>query len=123
MELYKVLREVGASDESATAAAQSVVGSAELATRADLTALRSELRTEIAELRSELRTEIAKLRGELRTEIAELRLELRTEIAQVRVEVANTRTAMERLGRRIIMWNAGTVLGGMAIMAAMLRLL
>ncbi len=50
---------------------------AEMATRSELAAVKTELRTEIAGVR----TEITGLRGELRTEMADLRGELRTEIA------------------------------------------
>ena len=44
----------------------------EPATKADLDALRLELRGEMAELRGSLRVEMAELRSEVRTEIADL---------------------------------------------------
>ena len=77
-----------------------------LATKADLTVLRTdmdarfamvdarfvalsaELRGEMAELRGDLRSEMAELRGDLRGEMAELRGELRSEMAtQTRILV------------------------------------
>jgi ribosomal protein L29 len=62
------------------------VGWHDVATKADLQALRAELRGEMAELRGELRGEIAELRGEM----AELRSELRGEMAELRGEIQNT---------------------------------
>ena len=43
----------------------------DVATKADLGVLSSELRAEMSQLRGELRAEMAELRGELRTEIAD----------------------------------------------------
>ena len=51
-----------------------------VATKADISDLRTELKTEIGNLRTELKTEIGDLRTELKTEIADLRTELKTEI-------------------------------------------
>ena len=55
------------------------VGWADLATRADLAALGSELRGEMAELRGELKGEMAEVRGE----IAELRAEFRSQLPRL----------------------------------------
>lgn len=47
----------------------------ELATKADVTAVRTDLKAEIAAVRTELKAEIAALRADLKTEIADTRAE------------------------------------------------
>lgn len=64
--------------ESEMAFAQDV-----LATKNDLSAVRSDLKGEIAAVRSELMAEIAAVRGELKAEIAAVRGELMAEIRGV----------------------------------------
>ncbi len=54
------------------ALAEALVG-ADLATKSELYATKSELRAEMAALRTELKAEIAELRTELRTEIGSVR--------------------------------------------------
>lgn len=79
-------------------------GRAEVATRADLTLLRSELRGEMADLRGEFRMDMGRLRqdfgelrgdfGELRGEFGELRGEfgvLRGEFGELRGEIGELR--------------------------------
>jgi len=91
-ELYQALRSAQVPDDQATAAAQSVVSPEGLATKVDM----AELRTELAALRGELSTEIAAVRGDLRAE-------------------------MHALGRRIIMWNTGTLIAVASIVFAIVR--
>ena len=68
----------------------------EVATKSDLSELKSDLRTEMAGLRTELHTEMAGLRTELRTDMAGLKSDLRTEMAELRsdlhTEMADIRT-------------------------------
>ena len=58
-----------------------------LATKADLAAMRGDIRTEMAELRGELRADNATLRGEMTTDNAKLRGELKDEISNLRSEL------------------------------------
>ena len=92
-EVYDAFRSAGVSDEQATAAAQAIPLTDELATKADLREVHAEigeLRAEIGELRAEigeLRAEIGEVRTELRAEIGEVRTELRSEVGGLRAEV------------------------------------
>ena len=89
----EALEQSGFSREQAKGAAKALnntVGE-ELATKADLAQLSTELRAEIAEssaeTRTELRAEMAQLGTELRTEMAQLGTELRAEMAQLGTEL------------------------------------
>jgi actin-like ATPase involved in cell morphogenesis len=66
----------------------------DIATRQDLTGLRSEIKSDITELRTELKSDIAELRSEFKADVAELRSELKSDIAELRLEV---RTDIARL--------------------------
>ena len=73
--LYKAFIEVGASEQSATKAAEDVIQVSQLpqlATKADLAILRSELSSEITTVRGE----IATLRGDVAASIANLETRL-----------------------------------------------
>jgi predicted nucleic acid-binding Zn-ribbon protein len=93
LRLSRTLRDKGHfTSEQAEALAEALgeASQGDLATKADLAGvwteiaeLKTELKTEIAELRTELKTEIA----ELRTEIAGLRTELKSEIAEMRTDL------------------------------------
>jgi hypothetical protein len=76
LKVAKRPREAGFTEpqaEAVVAAVQEATGGADLATKADIAELRTELRADIAELKAE----IAELRTEVRAEIADLRTELR----------------------------------------------
>jgi hypothetical protein len=62
--------------------------------KGDIAAVRTELKTDIAAVRTELKGDIAELRTELKTGIAGLRTELKGDIAGVRLEVASLRSEM-----------------------------
>jgi hypothetical protein len=68
--------------DTAEALAEATAG-AELATAADLTALRTEVKAEIAALRVELKAEIAAVRAELKAEIELLRRDLTIRLGSV----------------------------------------
>lgn len=102
----------------------------DVATKADLVLLRSDVRAEMAVLRTEmavLRADMAELRVELRTEVAqlrtemaELRTELRTEMAELRTEFRTGLADLEaRLQRSIVTW----LLTGMGIQTAVVGVL
>lgn len=90
LKYIKNLENVGFPREQAEAQVQLVIDSFQenIATKSNLTDVKSELKAEIGEVRSELKTEIAELRSELKTEIAELRSELKAEIAELKSEFA-----------------------------------
>jgi len=80
LKVAKRLRAAGFTEpqaEAVVAAVQEATEGADLATKADIAELRTELKAEIAELRTEFKAEIADLRSELRQ--AELRLEAKIE--------------------------------------------
>ncbi len=92
----EALEQSGFTSEQAKGAAKALnntVGE-ELATKADLAQLGSELRTEMAESSTELRAEMAQLGTELRAEINELRVEMAETRAELRAEIAETRTEL-----------------------------
>ena len=92
----EALEQSGFTSEQAKGAAKALnntVGE-ELATKADLAQLGSELRTEIAESRAELHTEINKVRSEIAEARTELSAELHAEINKVRTEIAETRAEL-----------------------------
>jgi len=64
----------------------------ELATKAELNAVKTELKADIENLRTELkgiRAEFRRIRAEFRSELENVRLEFRGEIAKVRTELQN----------------------------------
>ena len=141
----EALEQSGFTSEQAKGAAKALnntVGE-ELATKADLAQLGTELRSEMAETRTELsaelhteinkvRTEIAETRAELsaelhteinkvyteinkvRTEIAESRAELHTEINKVRTEIAGLR-AEAKGDIKLVHWTLGVVVVAVVI--------
>ncbi|MBV9859731.1 MAG: hypothetical protein JO038_06480 [Alphaproteobacteria bacterium] len=95
-ELIKDLKASGFSDEQAESVVRGIrqaqdLSVSNLASKADL----AEIRSEIAALRSELLAEIAALRSELFAEIAALRSEFSAEIASIRGEMAIMRSQLE----------------------------
>ena len=117
----EALEQSGFTSEQAKGAAKALnntVGE-ELATKADLAQLGSELRVEMSELGTELRAEInelrvemAETRAELRAEIAETRTELRAEIVEastgLRAEMAATRAELKG-DIKLIRWILGVI--------------
>jgi predicted nucleic acid-binding Zn-ribbon protein len=71
----------------------------ELATKAELNAVKTELKADIERLRTELKGEIENLRTELRGEIENVRTGLKSDIEKVRAElmgeIDNVRTGLE----------------------------
>ena len=53
------------------------------------------------------KADLADLRTELKTDVAQVR----TEVAQVRTEVAQVRTDLSKLETRLVKWMAGLVIG------------
>ena len=95
--------------DTAEALADAMSG-AELATkadlgavRADLAAVKTELKAEIAALRAELKGDIAALRAELKGDISALRAELKADIAALKADIELLRRDLTiRLGSMIV---------------------
>jgi F0F1-type ATP synthase membrane subunit b/b' len=105
LRLSRTLRDKGHfTSEQAEALAEALgeASQGDLATKADL----AELRTEIAELKTELKTEIAELRTELKAEIAELRTELKAEIAGLRTEL---KAEIAAVRTELLKWIIGAI--------------
>jgi uncharacterized protein involved in exopolysaccharide biosynthesis len=95
--------------DTAEALADAMSG-AELATkadlgavRADLAAVKTELKAEIAALRAELKGDIAALRAELKGDISALRAELKADIVALKADIELLRRDLTiRLGSMIV---------------------
>jgi DNA-binding transcriptional MerR regulator len=119
LKVAKRLREAGFTEpqaEAVVAAVQEGTEGAELATKLEI----SELKSEIAGLRAELETEIAGLRTELKTEIAALRTELKADIreAELRLEAKIEAMKAELLNRGFSMILGTLVVNIIAIVGA-----
>ena len=64
--------------------------------KGDIAELKSELKGDIAELKSELKGDIAELKSELKGDIAELKSELKGDIAELKIDIARTETKFEK---------------------------
>ena len=67
---------------------------AELATKADLESLRSELRSEVADLRSELKSDMRSVRADVASDVLTLRKELGEQITGLRRAVIEHHTSV-----------------------------
>ncbi len=120
LKFAKRLREAGFSDpqaEAVIATVQEAAEGAELATKADLSDMRADLKAEIAELRAELRAGIAELRAELRAEIAALHGELRE--VELRFEARFEALKADILDRVFALILGAIVVNVVAIVGAM----
>ena len=75
-EVYDAFRSAGVSDEQATAAAQAVPSSSELANKGDIKALHSELKSDIGALRTVFKSDIRALRAETSNDMKDLELRM-----------------------------------------------
>ena len=107
LKVARRLREAGFSEpqaEAVVAAVQEATVSGDLATKADVGAVR----TELAEVRAELKADIAELRAELKAEIADLRNELRQ--SELRLEAK-----LESIKADILNRVFGLILGALVV--------
>ncbi|WP_377156110.1 hypothetical protein ACFJIX_28360 [Roseateles sp. UC29_93] len=121
--LHKAFRQVGASQQDADTAAESIDSALEkrmndkqahLAKNSDMYTVRTEMaemksqiagvRSEVGMVRAELRQEIALVRGE----IATVRAELKQDIASVRGDIANVRGEMSHMRSDLVRWIIGS---------------
>lgn len=125
----KKLTGAGFSEDQAEALIDAVRDEQEaLATKADLLAVRADLREEISALRTELKEDIATLRAELKEDIGALRAETKEDIAVLRAELKEDiavlradnnaiRSEMQALELRMTLRLGGLVAAGVAILA------
>ncbi|MBM3120280.1 MAG: hypothetical protein FJ006_12195 [Chloroflexi bacterium] len=140
-EAVEELQAVGFSSEQGKALVRIIANmqTAQLATKADLAGLR----TELVETREVLRGEIVAVRTEMRTEMAELRTEMRSEMAELRTEMAEMRATMTTLATKdelaslelrltekmsamfakMIIWLVGIAIASVSLMAAIGQLM
>ncbi len=108
-------------------ALRSDIRESELRLQKEIEQVRSELKKDIAELRADMHKEIARLRGEVQKDIAELRGEVQKDIAELRHEVqkdiANVHAAIERTKVDLLKWIVPLMLGQVAALAALVKLL
>jgi len=94
-----------------------------LATKADLTELRAEMRAGNAELRAEMRMENEKLRADVRIDNEKLRAELSISQDKLRVELSisqdKLRVEMEKLSVSLVKWMIATTLSLLIAFAAL----
>jgi hypothetical protein len=98
----------------------------QLATKADVAALKGELRSDFAELRAELKGDLAALRADLNGDSEALRGELRGDIAALRAElkadIEALRGEMKLLEQRMTIKLGGMLIAAVAVVGALLRL-
>ena len=89
-EVYDAFISIGVAESKAAVAAEAINRhyvdntSTNLATKTDISKLRSELKDDISKLRSELKDDISKLRSELKDDISKLRSELKDDISELK---------------------------------------
>jgi hypothetical protein len=90
LQLSRVLRDRAGFSQDAAEATAEALGEAiggEVATKADITELRTELKVDIAGLRTELKADIAALRSYIDTQIAGLKAYIDAEIAPLKADM------------------------------------
>lgn len=134
--LHKAFRQVGASQQDADTAAETIDSALEkrmndkqshLAKNSDMCTVRTEMaemksqiagvRAEVGMVRAELRQEIALVRGEIVT----VRAELKQDIASVRGDIANVRGEMALMRNELVRWIVGGHLAMIPIMFGLMK--
>ncbi len=119
-EVYRALREAGASDASAEAAASAVSVGADLATKADIAGQRSEILDRVAENKSaieSLRSEMLDRVAENKSAIESLRNEMLDKMASFRSEMADRIAKVERQ-QAVLLYGYGPVTIGLLVKLA-----
>ena len=94
-EVYDAFRSAGVSDDQATAAAQAIPSSGELANKGDIKALHSELKSDINALRTEFKSDIGALCTEFKSDIGALRTELKSDNRALSAEIRSDMKDLE----------------------------
>jgi hypothetical protein len=92
----------------------------EVATKTDLTAVKTELAADIAAVRTELAAGIAAVRTELAADIAALRTELKADIAALRTELKGDIAVVKH---DMLRWMVGLAFAQTGLTVALIRLL
>jgi hypothetical protein len=92
------------------------VRESELRLQKEIEQVRSELKKDIAELRADMHKEIARLRGEVQKDIAALRGEVQWDIAELHAAIDRTKVDL-------LKWMVPLMLGQVAALAALVKLL
>jgi chromosome segregation ATPase len=95
--LYVKLREVLGDEQAATLMELLPPDREQLATKADVLAVKTALKADIEELRTELKADIAELRTELKADVADLR----ADFASLKSDVADMKSSMVKLDERL----------------------
>lgn len=119
----KRLTGAGFSEDQAEALIDAVGDEHEaLANKADMLAIRADLREEISALRAELKEDMAVLRAELKEDLAALRAELKEDIAALRADNNAIRNEMQALELRMTV-RLGALVVAAAVVLAILELI
>jgi hypothetical protein len=135
-EVYDALKEAGASEEKASAAAVAVAAYSldrgNLATKEDIARLERATKEDITQLERATKEDITRFEratkediGQLKEAIARLELVTKDDIADLRTELRTTHAKLaaeiERMGRVVIMWNVGTLIAVAGLVFAIIR--
>lgn len=94
-----------------------------VATKADLSEVRTELKADIAAVRTDLKAEFAAVRAELKADIAAVRSELKADIAAMRTEVVGLGSEMREQRSELKLWMAGAVVAAVGALGTLMTLL
>jgi hypothetical protein len=106
-EVYDAFKAAGAPEDKALAAATVLAGFAPpepVATKADVAALRSELKSDLTALKGELKADVAALKGELKADVAALK----SDLADVKSELG-ARISIVKAKLGMIQWLMGSI--------------
>ncbi len=95
----------------------------EVATKSDLRELEHHLKADIAALRKDTKADIEALRKDTKADIEALRTEVTQLEGSLRVEIAATKTEIAASRTEILKWMFGGMLGQIAVLAALIKLL
>ena len=86
-EVYDAFRSAGVSDAEATAAAQAIPLTGELATKGDINELGAELLSEVKGVRAEFLSEVKGVRAEFLSEIRGVRAEFKSDMKELELRM------------------------------------
>jgi hypothetical protein len=120
----KRLRDAGIPDEQAEAHAEAARDfvMAELVTKSDLAATRSDLQSALAATRSDLQSALAETRSDLQSALAETRSELRSAVQRLEARIEAQGIQIEAQTLRLTVRLGGLLAAGIALLAAVIKL-
>lgn len=96
---------------------------AEVAGKADIGALKTELKEDIGSLRAEMKEDIASLRAELKEDIVSLRAEMKALEARHEIKFTALEAKIDRVKFDLLKWFIPLILGQAAFVVTLLKLL